>query len=129
MNSFTTRLSAMKERLEHATPLPYKQFPIVMVSYDGNGEQSSQSKLMNEYLDHGLKSISDMALLIAALERAVVALEQIDNEWCLHPGMPKVDDHRQWCSACTEWIYPNEGNPAKSGLSDIERMFSEGEGK
>lgn len=56
------------------------------------------------------------------LLECVEALEQIDIEWCQHPGMSKVDEHRQWCSACTEWIYPDEKNPAREALDKITRL-------
>jgi hypothetical protein len=58
--------------------------------------------------------------LAAKSAKLVEALKQIDLEWCQHPGMPKIDDHRQWCSACTEWIYPNECNPAAQALAEYE---------
>lgn len=66
---------------------------------------------------------SALPLLAKICQEQEKALEQIDIEWCQHPGMPKADEFRQWCTACSEWIYPNETNPAREAQANIAKLI------
>jgi hypothetical protein len=71
---------ALRKLIEFdATPLPYKKFPIVMIGYDGDGKQTEQTKLMNEYLALGMRHARLRPVLLAlceCVEAAAVVLDQ-----------------------------------------------------
>jgi hypothetical protein len=62
----------IKKRLEAATKIPYRKFPIVLV---GHGEEKGEYLLINEYLDLGMSYLSDVPQLLEAHEIMREALE------------------------------------------------------
>lgn len=63
-------LLAIKERLKALPELPYKKFPFFLIETDGAGESTQhQAKIMNAYTQFGLDAKTDIARLLAALEK------------------------------------------------------------
>lgn len=114
MTQLHTRLSAMKERIAKATSADKwkdagEWFHDHRVGYPlhGNGENDDEDC---EFIAH---SRTDIELLIAALERAMKALE------CSNKLRSAFGDWLIICGSC----------PQCEALVEINRMFSDGEGK
>lgn len=65
------------------------------------------------------KKQRDHALVL--MQPLIKALETIDAEWCPHANTrADIFQHRDWCVACSEWIYPGEINPAREALNKLK---------
>lgn len=54
------------------------------------------------------------------------SLTEIDANWCPHPGIRVneiKDMRRDFCGACSTWIYKNEINSAKMALNAFEEKL------
>lgn len=58
------------------TEIPYKNFPMVILEYDENNKSTERSKLLNEYLQHGV-SLARLAPLHLALVELVSAIDAL----------------------------------------------------
>lgn len=137
MTQLTTRLSAMKERLAKATPGPWQIKPGEYVSFlgeqffqvlntlpdkDGDFTLISANRTSLENAEFIAHSRIDMELLIAALERAVGALEHITS--CV-----ERDDDHETANTSNFYRLKDARRTAERELADINRIFSDGERK
>ena len=76
----------IRERVEKVPPLPYKKFPIVLV---GEGDQY---QVMNDYVDLGLTSRTDIPKLLEALDIAVLELECFRGEGNVDEALARIKE-------------------------------------
>lgn len=132
------KLKEIEARLEKATPGPWRAvrnnalgetwFNIFSLG-DNNvlamiGDLADEVKQSPD-ADLIAHAPTDLALLLSLVKEYRAALEQIDSEWCPHSNI-RLDQNenlsRDWCCACSNWIYRGETNLARDALRRGEGM-------
>lgn len=100
-----------------------KKLRALEVKYNERGAAMQDTGDVVRSLYQGSEVSKRMTQLTLKLERAKAVLEQIDAEWCPHPGL-RLDHNphlnRDWCGSCTNWIRRGETNPAREALKELE---------
>jgi len=117
MNSLPAAIREIRERLETATKLPYKEFPIIMIQHNGEGIESPQANVMNEYLKLGMLYTQEMPKLLRVVEvlsdACNEASETIHSEYC-------GSQHYTECQRITQALQEAERVMLGSNKSSLE---------